>query len=101
MMQKFRTFTKVKAIKGKEKNIDCFCCNNSFIVEGTYSQLCGGNDIKSYSLYVLSEDEKEIINCIAWIKEKHLTACENQNTKEHYEDMIEKYNLKRCGVNCD
>jgi len=63
------------------------------IVEGTYSQLYGGNDIKQYSLYKLSADGKKIVNNISWYYESQLTELPDQN-RELMEEMVELYNME-------
>lgn len=94
MKQKFRMFTKVEVCKEMPKNMSHFPSNFKAIIGGSYSQLHGGTDIKSYSLYVLNKNEKRIINRIGWYNESQLTEMPDQN-REKCEEMIEWYNLRR------
>lgn len=93
MKQKFRRFTKVHVCKKMPSYMSHFESDFDAIVEGTYSQLYGGTDIKSYSLYQLSNDGKKIVNNISWYEENQLTELPDQNRKPA-EELIEKYNFE-------
>jgi hypothetical protein len=62
------------------------------IVNGTYSQLYGGTDIDSYSLYKISGDR--IVDSISWYKEDQLTLLSKQDINKA-EEMIEQFNFKQ------
>ena len=89
MKQKFRKLTFVDI--GKKGTVQMFGDADCAIVEGTYSQLYGGDDVKSYSIYIVKGDK--IINSCAWYDESELTEQENQD-REKAEEMIERYNLE-------
>lgn len=60
------------------------------IVDGTYSQIYGGLDIKSYALYRIKDSK--VINKISWYEENQLTLLPEQD-RDKAEKMIEEYNL--------
>jgi hypothetical protein len=90
MKQKFRQLTFVKVDDKMPEHMSHFDKGFIGIVEATYSQLYGGNDITSYSLYKV-EDNK-IINNISWYDESQLTELPKQDRLKA-EEMIEAYNL--------
>ena len=92
MKQKFRKFTMVRVSEEMPSYMSHFDCGFDAIVDGTYSQLYGGGDVKSYSLYVLSKDRKEIVNSVSWYEEDQLTELLEQN-REKAEELVEKYNI--------
>lgn len=94
MKQKFRKLTFVHICKEMPSHMSCFESDFDAIVNGTYSQLYGGKDIDSYSLFVLRGDGKKIIDKISWYKECQLTALEKQDSKLA-EELIEKYHMRR------
>lgn len=61
------------------------------IVEGTYSQLYGGTNINSYSLYQI--EDGDIVDNISWYYEKQLTLLPNQD-RDKAEEMTEKFNFE-------
>jgi hypothetical protein len=61
------------------------------IIHGSYSQLYGGSNVQSYSVYILKG--KRVINIVSWYEEDDLTELEKQD-REKAEELIEKYN---CG----
>ena len=91
MKQKFSKFSFVHVCKKMPKEMSHFESDFDAIVEGTYSQLYGGKDINSYSLYML--EKGKIIDNIAWYYEKQLTLLSEQN-KDKAEQMIEDYNFQ-------
>ena len=93
MKQKFRKFTKVHVCKEMPACMSHFESDFDAIVEGTYSQLYGGSDLTSYSLYQLNQDGKKIVNNISWYEENQLSELKDQNRKQA-EEMLEKYNLE-------
>ena len=92
MKQKFRKFTYVHVCKEMPDFMSHFDSDFDAIVEGSYSQLCGGgNDVTSYMLYQL-ENGKIVNNC-GWYDEEQLTALETQD-RDKAEELIEEYNLR-------
>ena len=91
MKQKFIKLTFVKVDDEMPEMMSHFDKGFIGIVDGTYSQLYGGNDINSYGLYKV-EDGK-IVNRISWYYESQLTELEEQD-RGKAEDMIEAYNLR-------
>lgn len=91
MKQKFRKFTFVKVSDDMPKNISHFDAGFIGIVNGTYSQIYGGKDVSSYSLYKVMSGK--IVNCISWYKESQLAELPDQD-REKAEQMIEDYNFK-------
>ena len=92
MKQKFRKLTFVKV---SDKLPDCmshFPCGFIAIVNGTYSQIYGGRNIESYSLYVV--ENGKVVNSIAWYYEDQLTELPEQD-RAKAENMIEDYNFRR------
>jgi hypothetical protein len=61
------------------------------IIDGTYSQIYGGKDIKAYSLFII--EGNKITNQCAWYDESKIKRAELQD-KELAENMIEAYRLK-------
>ena len=91
MKQKFRKFTFVKVDCKMPPMMSHFDAGFIGIVDGTYSQIYGGDDIKSYCLYKVEGDK--IVNRISWYYENQLTELEEQD-REKAEAMIEAYNLR-------
>lgn len=92
MKQKFRKLTFVKVADKMPPSMQHFDCGFIGIIDGTYSQKYGGNDIYSYSLYKV--EENKIVNCMSRYKENQLTALEEQDTLKA-EEMIESYNFEK------
>ncbi len=90
MKQKFRKLTFVKVDDVMPPEMSHFDKGFVGIVNGTYSQLYGGDNINSYSIYKV--EDGEIVNQIAWYYENQLTEL-NEGDREKAEDMIEVYNL--------
>ena len=61
------------------------------IIDGTYSQIYGGDNIDSYSLFKI--ENGKIVNHISWYKENQLSLLEVQD-RDKAEDMIEEYRFK-------
>ena len=91
MKQKFRKLTFVKVDRKMPSMMAHFDAGFIGIVDGTYSQICGGNNIKSYCLYKVEGDK--IVNRISWYNESQLTELEEQD-RDKAETMIELYNLR-------
>jgi len=91
MEQKFRKLTFVKVADEMPDMMAHFPAGFIGIVDGTYSQIYSGDDVKSYALYQI-EDGK-IINRVSWYKEHQLTELPSQD-REKAEEMIEEYNLR-------
>ena len=85
MKQKFRKLTSVRVKGSLSNNTEC-----DGIINGTYSQIFGGDDIDSYSVYIVEKDK--VVDCISWIEESQLTEVPNQD-REKAEEMIEVFNL--------
>ena len=90
MKQKFRKLSFVRVCDEMPTGMKHFESGFDAIVDGTYSQICGGDDINSYSLYQLKNGE--VVNCISWYRENQLTALE-ENDRDKAEELIEAYNL--------
>jgi hypothetical protein len=90
MKQKFRKLTLVHVCKDMPSYQSHFESDFDAIVCGTYSQIYGGDDIDSYSLYKIKDGK--IVNHISWYEENQLTELEGQD-RERAEEMIEEYNL--------
>lgn len=58
------------------------------IVEHTYSQAFGGNDVDSYSLYKINNGK--IVDNLSWYEEHQLTPLGDHEYPDP-EDMIESY----------
>ena len=91
MKQKFGKLTFVHVCKDMPVHMKHFESDFDAIVCGTYSQIYGGNDINSYSLYVI--ENGKVVNSISWYKEYQIIALEDHNYK-NAEEMIEEYNLQ-------
>ncbi len=90
MKQKFRKLTFVKVGNDMPPSMRFFDKGFLGIVDGTYSQLCGGDNINSYALYKI--EDGVIVNRLAWYKEYQLTE-EAEQDRDKAEDMIEDYTL--------
>jgi len=90
MKQKFRKLTFIKVDDKMPEEMDHFDKGFIGIVNGTYSQIYGGSNIKSYSLYKIKNSK--IIDCISWYYEYQLTELIKQDRLKA-EEMIEVYNL--------
>jgi hypothetical protein len=91
MRQKFRKLTFVKVAKKMPDHMSHFESDFIGIVDGTYSQIYGGRDIKSYSIYKVKG--RKIVNHISWYDEELLTEMEKQD-RFKAEEMIEEYNFR-------
>lgn len=91
MKQKFRKLSFVHVCKDMPKQMSHFDSDFDAIIEGTYSQLYGGTDIDSYSIYMIKDGK--VVNCIAWYKENQLTLLKKQDRKKA-EEMIEEFNFR-------
>jgi hypothetical protein len=90
MKQKFKKLSFVHVCKDMPSEMRHFPSDFDAIVEGSYSQLYGGNNVNSYSLYQI--ENGMIINNVSWYKESQLTLLPIQD-RDKAEEMIEKYNL--------
>ena len=91
MKQKFKELTFVHITKDLPKSMSHFECDFDAIVEGTYAQLWGGDDVDSYSVYQLRKGK--IVNCISWYHEDQLIALPNQDRRKAKE-LIGSYIIK-------
>lgn len=98
MKQKFGKLSFVKVCNEMPDCMKHFESGFDAIVCGTYSQLYGGTNIRSYSLYMLRDGA--IVNRISWYLESQLTLLTSQD-KDRAEQMIEDYNFDGLGVNHD
>jgi len=91
MKQKFRKLSFVSVSKDMPNHMSHFPSGFDGVIDGSYSQKYGGDNIASYSIYMITDNK--IVNCISWYNEDQLTLSPNQDT-EKAEEMIEAYNLK-------
>ena len=91
MKQKFRKFTYVHVCKEIPDSMSGFDSDFDAIIEGSYSQLCGGDDIESYMLYKL--ENGKIVNNLGLYEEDQLIALKAQN-RDKAEELVEEYNLR-------
>ncbi|HDY87994.1 MAG TPA: hypothetical protein ENH82_07775 [bacterium] len=91
MKQKFRKLSFVHICKDMPEEMQFFDSDFDAIVEGTYSQLYGGTNINSYSLYQI--EDGDIVDNISWYYEKQLTLLPNQD-RDKAEEMTEKFNFE-------
>jgi hypothetical protein len=91
MKQKFGKLSFVHVCKEMPEFMSHFESNFDAIVDGTYSQLFGGSDINSYSLYMIKNNK--VVDNISWYEENQLLLLPNQD-KDKAEGMIEEYNLR-------
>ena len=90
MKQKFRKLTFVKVSDEMPFQMQHFPKGFIAIVDGTYSQIYGGDKTSQYSLYIVEGDK--VKGRLSWYYEDQLTALENQD-REKAEQMIEDYNF--------
>ena len=83
-------FSLVHVCKEMPDHMQHFEADFNAIVNGTHSQMYGGKDIKSYSLYPLRNGKVE--GSIAWYYESQLTLCDHQD-KAWAEQAIEDHNF--------
>jgi hypothetical protein len=91
MKQKFRKLSFVKVCDEMPPMMRHFESGFEAIVAGTYSQIYGGGDTDSYSLFQI--ENGKIVDCISWYEENQLTLSENQD-RDKAEDMIKEYMMK-------
>lgn len=94
MKQKFRMFSFVKVGDNLGRSMKLYPRDFHAIVAGTCSQLHGGADTDSYSLYRLDKQGK-IVDSIAWYPEHALTLLGTQN-RDRAEEMVEDWNRLGC-----
>lgn len=81
MKQKFPIGTFVRVCKDMPIHMSYFEKDFIGIVEGTYKQLCGGdNNIKDYALIYLDDNGVPIMS-IAWYEEDQLTLVSTDTKK--------------------
>lgn len=90
MKQKFGMLKFVRVCRDMPLSMKHFESDFDAIVEGTHSQIYGGYDIKSYSLYKVVKGV--VVDSISWYKESQLTLLGEQDM-EKAEQMIEDYRL--------
>ncbi len=86
--QKFPRGSKVAVCKEMPRYMSHFESGFNAIVEYTYSQKYGGNDIYSYSLIQLDENDNPI-NSICWYEESQLTLISDDIARG--KEIIERY----------
>jgi hypothetical protein len=91
MKQKFRKLTFIKVDDEMPPTMWHFDKGFIGIVDATYSQLYGGDNVDSYALYKIKDGK--IVNRISWYHERQLTALKEQD-RELAEEMIEAYNFR-------
>lgn len=92
MKQKFRWLTFVKVTDNMPETMKHFPKGFKAVVQGTYKQLYGGEDVDSYSLYVIKDNE--IVNTLSWYYENQLTELPEQDRLKAM-DMVEDYMNKQ------
>jgi hypothetical protein len=98
MTQKFPELTFVRIDVDAKLNPEMSHFDTGFdaIIEGSYAQLYGGGDTKSYSVYKLHEGV--IVNNVAWYEEHQITALSKSlQNKRKAKKLIEKFNHE-CGI---
>jgi hypothetical protein len=88
--QKFGKLSFVHVTKDMPTWMSHFDSDFDAIVEGTYSQMYGGKDVDSYSLFKI--ENGKIVNCISWYHEPQLTLLPEQD-RDKAEAMIEEYRM--------
>ncbi len=91
MKQKFRQLSFVKVCKKMPEDMKYFDKDFKAIVGGTYSQIYGGRDIDSYSLYQIKDGK--IVDELSWYYENQLTLLPDQD-RDKAEEMIEDYHFE-------
>ena len=91
MKQKFGKLKFVRVCDEMPGNMKYFDSGFDAIVCGTYSQIYGGINTESYSLYKI--DSGKVVNRISWYYEPQLTLLDEQDM-DKAEQMIEDYNLR-------
>lgn len=91
MKQKFRKLTFVRVTDQMPPMMAHFPCGFAGIVDGTHSQIYGGNKTDIYSLFMLRDGR--VVDRISWYNEDQLTALPEQNALRA-EELIEEYNLR-------
>ena len=85
---KFQRGSKVAVCKEMPSYMSHFESGFNAIVEYTYAQKYGGDDINSYSLIQLDENDNPI-NSISWYEENQLTLISDHIAKG--KEIIERY----------
>ena len=93
--QKFSTLSFVRVENNGDSMMQHFNFGYDGIVEGTYAEMYGGDDVKSYSIYQI--DEGRIVNHTSWYQESQLSLLPNQDPVKA-DEMIEDY--KRRTIMC-
>lgn len=91
LRQKFGKFKFVRICDEMPSCMSHFPSGLDAIVEGTYSQLYGGENIDSYSLYLIKDGV--VVNTGSWYCEDQLTLLDEQDF-EKAEIMVETYNFR-------
>jgi len=94
MKQKYPSMTFVHVCKEMPESMRHFDCDFNGIVDRTYSQAYGGQDIDSYSIYKIRNGK--VVDRISWYKENQLTPLEKQD-RALAEKMVEDYNFELDG----
>jgi hypothetical protein len=89
MKQKFKAYSFVRVCDKMPVHMKHFPSGFDAIVGGTYSQLYGGHNIKSYNLYPIKNGK--VVNSISWYQEEQLTTIKY---KGNAQEMVENYHLK-------
>jgi hypothetical protein len=96
MKQKFLRGTRIKVDDAMPPSMTHFEKGFIGIVDHTYSQAYGGNDIKSYCIVQLNKDGQPI-NKIAWYQEDQLTLISDD--LKAGEEILESYNIGDIFIN--
>jgi hypothetical protein len=89
MKQKFKAFSFVRVCDEMPQHMVHFDKGFDAVVRGTYSQIYGGKDIDSYSLFKIRNGK--IIATISWYDEDQLTQIDNAGDPQ---EMVEDYHLR-------
>ena len=90
MRQKFPKFSFVQVDKTMPSSMMNFESDFDAIVDGTYSQIYGGDNITSYALFKV--EDGNIVNRLSWYDEDQLTLLPEQD-RDKAEQMLEEYML--------
>lgn len=91
MKQKFGIYEFVHIRKDLPAFMSHFDSDFDAIVQGSYADLCSGNNIHEYAVYKI-KDEK-IIDVIAWYSENQLSSLDKQDIVKA-RMMIDEYHAR-------
>lgn len=66
------------------------------IIDGSYSQIYGGENVEDYQVYILRRGVLSIKNKIAWVNERDIQPIDHDlQNRDVAEQLIENYNLRK------